>query len=395
MSDIKQFPFAKKKPQSITTHGHTRVDDYFWLREKTSQEVLDYLESENDYTKEILGHTEKLQEELFEEMKGRIQETDEEVPTKIDDFYYYSRTMEGKQYAIYCRKKDSLAGAEEILLDLNQFEETYDYIDLGVYKVSPDHKTLAYSLDATGAEDFHVFFKDLQTGETQTQKLIGTGYSGEWGNDNQTYFYITQDHAKRDYRLYRHRLDQEQTEDALLYEEEDELYRIYLSKTRDPEIYPTAFPRALRLPRSAYWMRINQTVNFSTISPRQKDLRYKIAHHKGTLFVLTNKDHAKNNQLMSAPIGDPGPENWQILIPHDPDVFLTEMDSFENHLVIYQRENGLKTITIRDLRSQKSHQVKFPESAYTYEKAENPEFESNLLRFTYMSLTTPDSVYAL
>jgi oligopeptidase B len=392
MSTEHKFPFAKKEPHLITAHGHTRVDDYYWLREKTSQEVLDYLEAENDYTKEILGHTQELQAQLYEEMKGRIQETDEEVPYQVDDFYYYSRTVEGQQYSIYCRKKGSLDAGEEILLDLNKFEEDYEYIKLGVYKISPDHKMLAYSLDATGGEDFHVFFKDLQTGETHSDKLTETIYSGEWGNDNKTYFYTTQDHAKRDYRLYLHTLGQKQEEDSLIYEEQDELYRIHLLKTRDHK-YIELFIRSIETTEIRLLDAAQPGGDFFTISPRQKDLRYQIAHHNGILYLLTNKDNATNNKIMTTKVESSGQESWQELIPHNPDVFLTDLDSFENHMVIYKRENGLKAITILNLRSQKKHDIQFPESAYTYTGAENPEFHTNLLRFTYMSMTTPDSVF--
>jgi oligopeptidase B len=392
MSEDLHYPSAQKKPYKITTNGHTRVDEYYWLRDKTNQDVLDYLESENDYTKEILGHTEQLQTQLYEEMKGRIQETDEEVPYRVDDYYYYSRTVEGQQYSIYCRKQGSLDAPEEILLDLNQFEKDYKYIDLGVYKVSPDHQTLAYSLDATGAEDFHVFFKNLQTGEIQSEKITTTGYSGEWANDNQNYFYTTQDHAKRDYRLYRHKLGQSQTEDELIYEEKDELFRLNLTKTRDMK-YLELLTKSIETTEIHLIDADQPESELFTISPRQKGLQYKIAHHNGTLFILTNKEDAKNNQIMTAKVEHPGQDHWQTMITHNPEVFLTGLDSFENHLVIYKREKGLKTISVLDLRTQKSHKIQFPEAVYTYEESRNPEFHTNQLRFTYMSMTTPDSVF--
>jgi oligopeptidase B len=392
MSGSQQYPLAKKQAHMITAHNHTRVDDYYWMREKTSQEVIDYLEAENKYTKEILAHTEDLQTQLFEEMKGRIQETDEEVPYRMDEYYYYSRTVEGQQYPIYCRKKGSLDSEEEVLLDLNEFEKDHEYIKLGVFKVSPDHQTLAYSLDTSGAEDFHVVFKDLRTGEIHPDKLTKTIYSGEWGNDNKTYFYTTQDDAKRDYRLYRHKLGQAQQEDPLIYEERDEQYRVYLSKTRDRK-YLALLAKSIETTEIRLLDADQPEGNFFTISSRQKSLRYEIVHHNGILYVLTNEDGARNNKIMTTSVENPGVENWQEMIPHDPDVFLTGLDSFENHLVIYKRQNGLKAITILDLRSQESYDVRFPESAYTYESGQNREFHTSLLRFTYMSMTTPDSVY--
>lgn len=388
----KTFPIAKIVPYEITTHGDTRIDNYYWLREKTNQEVIDYLESENEYTGEILTHTEELQKTLFEEMKGRIQETDEEAPYPDGDYFYYSRTVEGQQYPIYCRKQGALDAAEEVLLDLNTYESEHEYIKLGVYKVSPDHRILAYSLDFSGGEDFHVFFKNLDTGDILPDRLTGTIYSGEWGNDNQTYFYTTQDDAKRSYRVYRHILGQSQAQDALLYEEKDELFGVYLDKTRDDEFI------ILRIwsieTTEVRLMDANQPGgDFFTLSKRKTGLRYYIAHRNGQLFILTNHGDAKNNKIVTASIEKPGRAHWEEIIPHNPDVFLSAIDVFKNHLVIYKRENGLKGITILDLRNQESHDLDFPEDAYTYTDAPNHVSDTTLLRFTYMSLTTPDSVY--
>ena len=386
------FPIAKIVPTEITTHGDTRIDNYYWMREKTNQEVIDYLEAENEYTKKVLAHTEGLQKTLFEEMKGRIQETDEEAPYPDGDYFYYSRTVEGQQYSIYCRKKGGLDSEEEVILDLNAFEKEHEYIKLGVFRMSPDHKILAYSLDFSGGEDFHVFFKNLETGEILPDCLTNTIYSGEWGNNNQTYFYTIQNDAKRSYRVYRHILGQSQAKDEMLFEEKDELFRVFLGKTRDDEFIIlrtwSIETTEVRL------LDANQPDgDFFTLSHREAGLRYSIDHRSGQLFILTNQGGAKNNKIVTADIKNPNREHWEEMVAHDPDVFLSAIDVFENHLVIYKRENGIQGITVIDLRNQESHDIHFPEDAYTYIDAPNHVFETNLVRFTYMSMTTPDSVF--
>jgi oligopeptidase B len=247
-------------------------------------------------------------------------------------------------------------------------------------------------LEFSGEEDFHVYFKNLQTDEILEDRLTETIYSGEWGNDNQTYFYTTQDHAKRDYRVFRHTLGQKQDQDPLIYEEEDELFRVYLDKTRDEKYIllriTSIETREVRLLDAEH-----PGGDFFTLSPRKTGLRIDIAHRHGQLFILTNQGDARNNKIVAASIEKPGREHWKEIIPHDPDVFLSGIDVFENHLAIYKRENGLKGITILDLQKGESHDLEFPEEAYTYTGAPNHVFDTNLLRFTYMSMTTPDSVY--
>ncbi len=226
-------PIAALRPHVMTTHGHTRVDNYYWLREKNDPEVIAYLEAENAYTTATMAHTEALQQKLYEEMLGRIQETDLSVPVKRDAYYYYVRTDEGLQYPIYCRKHGSLDAAEAVLLDLNAVAAGHEYLDLGVYKISPDHTLLAYSLDTNGAEEFTVYVKDLRTGELLPEEIPNTSYALEWGNDNQTLLYTTQDQAKRSHKLHRHVLGTDPGEDVELYHEADALYQVNLYKTKD------------------------------------------------------------------------------------------------------------------------------------------------------------------
>jgi oligopeptidase B len=384
-------PIAPPRPHAITTHGQTRVDPYYWLRERDNPEVIAYLEAENAYTGAMMAHTETLQETLYAEMLGRIQETDLSVPVKIDNFYYYVRTQEEQQYPIYCRKPGSLDAEEVILLDLNAEAEGYDYLSLGVYEVSPDHTLLAYSLDTNGSEKYTVFIKNLRTGERLLDQIPNTSYSLEWANDNHSIFYTTHDEAKRPYKLYRHQLGAEVQDDVELYHEADELYRISLAKTKD-HAYLLLASHSIET-SEVYTLSADQPMgDFRLIHPRQTGMQYDLEHRNGTYYILTN-DEAKNFKLMTALAVNPGKDQWQPYIPHRGTVKLDNIDVFADYLVLYERENGLKTLRIQHFDSGATHSVEFPEPVYTFGAHSNPEFDSRTLRFTYMSLTTPDSVF--
>jgi oligopeptidase B len=386
-------PLAERKPHPITVNGHTRIDDYFWLREKTSQEVLDYLHAENSYTEAMMAHTNDLQKTLYKEMVGRIQETDEEVPVQYGPYLYYTRTVEGQQYPIHCRKPIQENSPEQVLLDLNVMvaENKWAYAKLGVYEVSPDHNLLAYSLDLAGDENFILQFKDLVSGQTLPDQIPLTKYDGEWANDNRTFFYVTQDHAKRDSALHRHELGTPVSDDVLVYEEHDERFWVGLYKTRDDAFLALAINS---LTTSEVWV---LDANYPQgdlrlTQERTSGLEYTIDHHEGLFYIVTNHD-AVNFKLATAPVATPSLEHWVDLIPHDPAVLIQGVDLFENHLVLYKRERGLKTLSINDLRTQQMHELEFPESAYTYYSHSNPEYQTNLLRVTYTSQTTPNSIY--
>lgn len=384
-------PVAEKKPKALTIHGHTRVDDYYWLRERDNPQVIAYLEAENAYTEAMMAHTEPLQERLYQEMVGRIQETDQTAPVPIDDYYYYSRTEEGKQYSIYCRKQGSLDAEEEVLLDLNEAAEGHDYLNLGVYKVSPDHRLMAYSLDTNGAEDYVLYVKDLATGDLLPDEIHNTYYSAEWGNDNETLFYTTKDEAKRAHKVWRHRLGTAVEEDELLYHEKDELFRVFFYKTKDRR-YVVATSASMETSEQRYLNADAPAGDFVLIQPRQKGLRYYVAHRDGTFYILTNDD-APNFRLMTAPVAAPEKERWRERIPHREKVKIDDVDLFARHLVVYERENGLRTMRIVDLETDAFHYLDFPEPVYTYAQNGNPVFDTNLVRYTYSSLSTPDSVY--
>ena len=384
-------PVAERRPVSLTYHGHTRHDPYHWLRERQEPAVVAHLAAENEYAAAMLAGTEMLQEQIYREMVGRIQETDTSAPVRLDDYYYYTRTEKGKQYKIYCRKHGSLDAEEEILLDLNRLAEGHDYLNLGVFSVSPNQRFLAFSLDTSGAEEYVVRVKDLETGEQLPEEITNTAYSAEWGNDNQMLFYTTRDEAQRTDKVWRHRLGAPVAEDELLFHEEDERFWVDLGKTKDRRLL-IIHTASKETSESHYLDADTPEGSFTVIAPRRQDVRYSVDHHSGSFYIVTNLG-ARNSRLMTAPVTSPGFEHWTELIPHDEDVRISDVDLFADHLVVYQREHGLRTIRISAVDATQAHKVTFPEPVYTYSTGPNPEFETDLLRFTYESLTTPDSVY--
>ncbi|MCZ6675820.1 MAG: S9 family peptidase [Candidatus Poribacteria bacterium] len=384
-------PIARVIPKVETVHGEARVDNYFWLRDKSNPEVIQYLEAENQYTDAMMKHTEKFQEQLYQELLGRIKETDLSVPEKLDDYYYYTRTEEGKQYPIYCRKRGSLEAAEEVLLDQNVLAEGHEYLEIGVYKISPNHQLLAYSVDAAGAESYTLYIKDLNTGELLPDEIPNTSYSAEWANDNQTVFYTTLDEAKRPYKLYRHQLGSDPQSDALIYHETDESFFLSLRKTRS-KAYLLMELESNNTSEVHYLEADRTSEDFKVIHPRQPEMEYAVEHHRDKFFIVTN-DNATNFKLMEASVEDPAQANWKETIPHRESVKIDRVSAFQNHLAVYERENGLKQIRIINLTTNDEHLVDFPEPVYTFWAGGNADFNTNLLRFSYTSLVTPTSVF--
>ena len=384
-------PIAKKQPQVLELHGDERVDNYFWLRERDNPQVIAYLEAENAYTSAIMQHTEALQSQLYDEMLSRIKETDLSVPYRKDDYYYYSRTEEGKAYPIHCRKKGSLDAEEEILLDQNELAEGYDFFSLGVLQVSPDHQVLAYSVDTSGAERYTLFFLDLTTFKLYPESISDTYYSFAWGNDNTTVFYTKIDSANRPFQLFRHALGTPATEDLLVYEEADEAYYLSVGKTRS-QAYILMNLGSITTSEVHYLDANNPTENFQIIHLRTSGMEYGIEHHSDHFYIVTN-DEAINFKLMKTPVASPAKENWQTVIPHRDDVMLLDVSAFANHLVIYERKGGLATVRVQKLATGEEHPITFPEPTYTVSEGSNPEFNTTTLRFSYSSLITPQSVF--
>ncbi|RMG69243.1 MAG: S9 family peptidase [Calditrichaeota bacterium] len=384
-------PRARQIPHRLEKHGDVRIDPFYWLREQDNPEVRAYLEAENAYTEAVMAHTRPLQEALFKEMRARIKETDLSVPERLGDYYYYTRTEAGKQYPIYCRKKGSLDAPEEILLDQNQLAEGHSFCRIGAFRVSPDQRLLAFSVDYNGSEQFLLQVKNLETGEMLPDRVAGTYYSVEWANDNRTLFYSTLDETMRPYRLYRHRLGQPAEQDQLVFEEPDEAYYLYLNRSRDDRFLFLTLES--NTTTEVHFLPADQPKGrFRLVEARRPNVEYSLASRGDYFYILTN-DQARNFRVMRTPINRPGRENWEEVIPHRPQVKVDRMELFANHMVLLEREQGLKKIRIQQMDSGQVHYVKFPEPAYNIWPARNPEFNTNLFRFTYTSLVTPRSVY--
>ena len=314
-------PIAKTSPKTDTRHGDSRTDNYFWMREKSNPEVIAYLEAENTYADAMLEPTQALQETLYAEMKGRIQETDLSVPYKFGDYFYYSRTEEGKQYSIRCRKHGSLDAPEEITLDLNALAEGHSYLGLGAYEVSDDGTLLAFSTDVTGFRQYTLQVKDLRTGELLPDKVEKT-ISVEWAADNETLFYTVEDDAKRPYRLYRHTLGA--AEDTLIYEETDALFGLSAQRSRS-KTFLFLTSESSKTTEVRYLAADQPNGEWTVFRPRETDHRYYVDHHGDRFFIRTDKD-AKNFRIDSAPLT--APNDWTEFIAYDPAITREDMDFF-------------------------------------------------------------------
>jgi oligopeptidase B len=383
-------PAARAVPRVTTLHGDTRIDEYFWLRNREDPEVLAYLANENAYTDAVMRPTEALQESLYLEMRARIRETDLSVPERQDGWLYYHRTEAGAQYPIYCRRPVDDEAGEEIILDLNPLAEGHAYFRLGGFEVSPDHRLLAYAVDTSGAESFTLYVKELATGALMAETMVNVSPSVAWANDSRTLFYVVLDEARRPCRLYRHQLGANPAEDVLVHFEADESFFLDIQRTRSQEwlllelgSHSTSEVRFGSADRP--------TESFRTIEPRRAGIEYTVSHHGDVFFIATN-DGAPNFRLVSAPVADPSRANWTEVLPHRAGVKVDSADAFRDHLVVYERAEGLRQIRIMDLAAGSDHLVAFPEPVYTVRQHENPEFDTSLLRFSYTSLVTPASV---
>ena len=384
-------PIAAKHPQALVTHGDQRIDNYYWLNQQENPEVIAYLKAENDYTEKKMQHTEELQKSLYDEMLSRIKETDLSVPYRLKDYYYYSRTEEGKGYAILCRKYQSLEAEEEILLDQNKLAEGKEFFNLGVASVSPNQQILAYSTDTTGAEQYTLFFLDLNTRKLYSETIPNTYYSFAWGNDNQTVFYTKVDDANRPYQLWRHILGSDPSSDVLVYQEDDEAYYLSVGKTRS-RAYILLELGSTITSEVHYLDANNPSGEFKLFQPRQTGIEYSIEHHSDRFYIVTNEE-AINFKLMSTPVDSSDKANWKTVIPHREEVLLEGIDAFADRLVIYERKGGLPTARIQTLATGEITELTFPEPTYSFSGSNNPEFDTTKFRFSYSSMITPSSIF--
>jgi oligopeptidase B len=401
---VPQPPVARREPVEHVLHGDRRVDHYAWLRHKEDPEVIAYLNAENAYTDAILKPTEPFQEKLYQEMLGRILQTDLSVPYRLRGYLYYTRTEEGKQYALHCRRRNAEGAVEELLLDLNHLAEGHSFLGLGSFEISEDNHLLAYSTDTTGFRQYVLQVNDLRTGATFPERFERVT-SVAWASDNRTLFYTVEDEkTKRSHRLYRHVLGSNEP-DPLLYEESDERFRIEVERTRSGAFlflniasHTAGEVRYLRADRPAG--------EFRLIAPREDNHEYYADHHPGSetnptggLFYIRTNSGGRTFRLVTGPVSDPRREFWREVVPNRPEVMLSTAEAFQTHLVLFEREGGLPFIRIVDLTADApsalaaSHRIEFAEPAYNASIGENPEFGASHVRFQYESFVTPRSVF--
>ena len=388
--DMPTPPVAKKIEQVSTLHGDRRVDEYAWLRDKENPEVIAYLEQENAYADKVMAPLQPLEQALYDEMLGRIKQTDMSVPYRKHGYLYYTRTEDGKQYAIFCRKADREGAAEEVLLDGNALAAGHAFWSLGVFEVSDDARLLAYATDTTGYRQYVLEAKDLTTGERLPlrQERVTTA---AWAADNRTLFFTTEDATtKRSDRLFRATLGQPGAP-VLLYHEEDERFSVGVGRTRSDE-YLVCEIGSLTSSEVRVLPAATPTAEWTTVEPRQPDVEYDV-DHRGDRFYVRVNDTGRNFRLVSAPVATPGRAHWTELVPHRAHVMLEGVLLFKNHLVLYEREDALPQLTVRSFAGGDPHRVAFPEAVYSVFPSGNPEFDTRVLRYAYQSFVTPPSVF--
>ena len=389
MSPLPPPPRPARKARDVTVHGDTRIDDYFWLREREDPEVLAHLRTENAYADAWFGPQAAFKDRLYAEILARIQEDDEAVPYRKGAWWYLSRTAKGRQYPTYLRRHGAPDGPEQVLLDLNALAEGKPFLQLGTLAVSPDARLLAYSLDETGALDFTLYVKDLDTGAALPVKIEKTD-AAVWANDNATLFYLTKDEAKRTARVWRHTIGQTGP-DTLVWEDRNELFWVSLSKTLDQRYIvigsdskDTSERRVINADRPASRMRI--------VVRRRKGREAQLDHRDGQFYLLLN-DTGPNFRLVRTPAAEPDLVRAVELIPHRNDVMLEDVDVFARHMVVAERDRGVQKLRVWDFASGDSHHIAFDESVYSAHTSHNAEFDTDSLRFAFVSLTTPQTTY--
>ena len=380
-------PSARKLPTLVAAQGETFVDNYAWLRERENPDVLRHLQAEDEWAEAVMSPTAKLQSCLYEEMLGRIRETDVNVPWRMGAWLYYSRTEEGKQYPIICRKRDENA-EEEILVDLNRLAEGHEYLALGDFEVSDDGTLLAYSLDFSGFRDHVLFIRDLRDGKL-LEETIEHVSSVSWAADGRTFFYVTEDEAKRPCRAWRRVVGSGVSE--LLLEESDELYRMWITRSRS-EAYLFLSIASATTSEVRYLEADRPEGEFRVIEPRAEGVEYYVDHRGSRFWILTD-DLGKNFRLVNAPVRNPGRCSWDEVLPHRADVKIEEIEIFRGHLVVVERESGLDQFRVIDLESGEQHRIAFPEPIYSAAAGKNRVFETTRFRLAYESFVTPLTIF--
>nr|WP_293839382.1 S9 family peptidase [uncultured Arsenicibacter sp.] len=388
-------PVAAPKPTELTTHGHTRIDPYYYLNDRENPEVIDYLNAENNYLEQVLAPVKEFREALFTEMKNRIKEQDESVPYKDGDYFYYSRFETGGEYPVLCRKKGSLAAEEEILFDCNALAAGHDYYNLGGYEISDNDDLVSFGGDTVSRRNYTLRIKILETGGISPESIADTeGGSYAWAADNKHLFYIRRDQQTLlGYQVYRHELGTDPAQDVLVYEEQDNQFYMGLYRMKSKKYIAVVSDHNGVSTEYQLLDASQPTAAFVTFYPRERGHEYSLEHFRDTFYVRTN-DEAENFRLMAVKEGlQADKANWQEVIAHRPDVYLEQMEVFANHLVLGERREGLVQLRVINQQTQEEHYLDFGEPAYDAGISVNADFNTNVLRFGYSSLTTPGSTF--
>ncbi|PKB00323.1 oligopeptidase B [Flavobacteriaceae bacterium MAR_2009_75] len=385
-------PIAKKIPHKLEKHGDIRIDPYYWLNDRENQEVVEYLEAENDFYNKSTEHTKEFQKKLFDEMKGRIKEDDESVPYKQNGYWYITRYELGKEYPIYSRKKETLDAKEEIMFNGNEMARDHEYFSIGGIAISPDNKLAAFGVDTVSRRQYTIQIKNLETGEILTDKIENTTGGSVWANDNKTLFYTQKDPITlRSDKIYKHKLGVQASNDELVFHEQDETFGTYVYKSKSKKYIIVGSYSTLT---SEYQTLLSDFPDgdLKMFSSRKRGLEYGISHYGDHWYVLTNKDSATNFKLMKVNEDHTSSENWKEFIPHRDDVLLEDIDIFKDYYVVSERENGLNKIKIVRWNGDESYYLPFESETYTAGVSRNPDFDTDILRYAYNSMATPNSV---
>jgi oligopeptidase B len=387
-----QPPKARITPVKLEKHGLTRVDNYYWLRERQNPEVLAYLNAENEYTDSVMAHTKGLQETLFQEFKARIKQTDMSVPYKLDDYFYYARVENGKEYPIYCRKKGTLEATEEIMLDVNLMAQGHGYFAVGERAVSSGQNFLAFPVDTVGRRFYAIRFKDLKTGEALQEVIPDVTGNMAWANDNTTLFYSKQDPVTlRWHSIYRHVLGTDSARDELVYEEKDPAFNCYVFKTKSKKYVMIASEQTLST-EYRYLDANEPQAAFKVFLPREADHEYHVDHYGDYFYIRTNWQ-ARNFRLMRTPVMNTTKANWLDVIPRRDSVLVEDFQVFRDYLVVTERKDGLIQMHIRPWSGAEEHYLDFGEPAYLAYLGDNYQLDTPILRYVYSSMTTPTSIF--
>ncbi|MDK7674694.1 S9 family peptidase [Weeksella virosa] len=386
-----QVPRAKKIDKKLTIHNDTRIDSYFWLNDRENKEVIAYLEEENKYTKAIMQPTEALQKQLFTEMRARIKEDDSSVPYKLNGYWYETKFEKNKEYPLFYRYKESLKTQPELLFDVNEMAKNHAYYQLGGLNVSPNNKLVAFGVDQVSRRIYTIQIKDLSTGKILSDKIENTTGSSVWAADNKTLFYTRKDKSLRAYQIWKHVLGTSSKEDILVYEEKDDTFSTYVYKSKSRE-YIIIGSSSTMTDEYRYIKADEPNAEFRVFQPRERGLEYSIEHFGNNFYVQTNKDGAQNFKIMKTPTQSTTQDNWVEFIPHREDILVEGFEIFRDYLVIQERKNGLLNLNIRSWDGANNYYLPFDETTYTASTSVNPDFDTNILRYNYTSLTTPSSV---